>query len=55
MENTKVPGSSTAYRRQKQIEHPEGPNPFLDAELWGKYLDEKRDGLLAFMADPANN
>ena len=47
--------NDTLGRRRKQIENPEGPNPFLDSELWGKYLDQKRDDLKAFMADPKNN
>lgn len=34
---------------------PDGPNPFIDTEVWGKYLDEKRDALLEFMKDPKNN
>lgn len=47
--------NQTLERRQKQLENPEAPNPFVDSAAWGKYLDEKRDALLAFMADPANN
>ncbi len=47
--------NDTLGRRQKQIENPDGPNPFLDSEIWGKYLDEKRDALLALMADPKNS
>ena len=47
--------NDTLGRRQQQIDHPDGPNPFLDSQLWGKYLDQKRDELLAFMADPKNN
>lgn len=47
--------NDTLGRRQKQIADPEGPNPFLDTEAWGKYLDLRRDDLLAFMADPENN
>ena len=35
-------------------EHP-NENPFVDTAAWGKYLDEKRDSLLKFMADPKNN
>ena len=42
-------------RRQKQLDNPDGPNPFVDETVWGAYLDEKRDALLAFMADPNNN
>ena len=47
--------NDTLGRRQKQLEDPEGPNPFVDPECWGKYLDSKRDDLLKFMADPKNN
>lgn len=35
-------------------EHP-GENPFVDTSAWGKYLDEKKNALLEFMADPKNN
>lgn len=47
--------NDTLGRRQRQIEDPDGPNPFLDSEVWGKYLDQKRDELIKFMADPKNN
>lgn len=47
--------NQTLERRQKQMDDPTGPNPFIDTEVWGAYLDEKRDGMLALMADPANN
>ena len=47
--------NDTMGRRQKQLEHPDGQNPFLDSSAWGQYMDKKRDDLLAFMADPANN
>ena len=47
--------NQTLERRQKQIDDPNGPNPFVDDKAWAAYLDEKRDALLAFMADPANN
>ena len=40
--------------RRKQIENPDGPNPFLDSGAWARYLDRKREELLAFMADPDN-
>lgn len=46
--------NDTLGRRQRQLADPEGPNPFVDAEAWGRYLDEKRDALLKFMADPVN-
>ncbi|HHU06084.1 MAG TPA: MBL fold metallo-hydrolase [Clostridiales bacterium] len=32
----------------------QGGNPFVDPSTWGEYLDEKRDALIAFMADPKN-
>ena len=47
--------NDTLGRRQKQLDNPDGPNPFVDETVWGAYLDEKRDALLAFMADPNNN
>lgn len=46
--------NQTLERRRQQLNHPGGPNPFVDDTLWGRYLDQKRDELLAFMADPAN-
>lgn len=47
--------NDTLGRREKQLENPDGPNPFLDDTLWARYLDQKRDDLLRFMADPKNN
>ena len=47
--------NDTLGRRQRQLEDPTGPNPFIDPDLWARYLDQKRDELLAFMADPKNN
>ena len=47
--------NDTLGRRVKQLANPAGPNPFVDDKVWGNYLDEKRDALLAFMADPANS
>ena len=47
--------NDTLGRRKKQIEDPNGPNPFIDDKCWAEYLDEKRDQLLAFMEDPKNN
>lgn len=47
--------NDTLGRRQRQLDDPDGPNPFIDEGLWARYLDQKRDELLAFMADPANN
>ena len=40
---------------EARVGRPGGPNPFIDTEVWGKYLDEKRDALLEFMKDPKNN
>lgn len=47
--------NDTMKRREKQIENPDGPNPFVDSEAWRNYLDKKRDALIAFMNDPRNN
>ena len=47
--------NDTLGRRARQLADPDGPNPFVDDTLWANYLDEKRDALLAFMADPRNN
>lgn len=47
--------NDTLGRRQRQLDNPDGPNPFVDGKAWAAYLDEKRDALLAFMADPQNN
>lgn len=47
--------TDTRGRMKKLLEHPEGPNPFIDGEAWGAYLDLKRDDLMKFMADPKNN
>lgn len=47
--------NDTLGRRQRQLDDPEGPNPFIDETLWGRYLDQKRQELLAFMADPKNS
>ena len=47
--------NDTLGRRQKQLENPDGPTPFLDDQLWKNYLDMKRDDLLKFMADPKNS
>lgn len=47
--------NDTLGRRKRQLEHPEGPNPFIDPDQWRTYLDGKREELLRFMADPENN
>jgi len=39
----------------KSMRENPGKNPFVDPSDWGRYLDEKRRALLAFMADPKNN
>jgi len=46
--------NDTLGRRKRQLENPDGPNPFVDPGHWKRYLDGKRDELLAFMADPRN-
>ena len=46
--------NDTLGRRQKQIDDPDGPNPFIDPDCWKNYLDFKRNDLLKFMADPNN-
>ncbi len=45
--------NDTIGRRKRQLENPDGPNPFIDPDLWRTFLDSKRDELLALMADPA--
>ena len=47
--------NQTLEHRKMQLENPNGPNPFIDPNLWSEYLDQKRAALIAFMADPANN
>ncbi|MGN1016980.1 MAG: MBL fold metallo-hydrolase [Faecousia sp.] len=47
--------NNTMERRKKQEENPTGPNPFVDENAWGVYLDQKREELLKFMEDPKNN
>lgn len=47
--------NDTLDRRRRQIENPEGSNPFIDDQAWTEYLDQKRFELLEFMADPKNN
>ena len=41
-------------KRNYQIEHP-GSNPYIDPKEWRSYLEGKKQELLAFMDDPANN
>lgn len=47
--------NQTLERHEKQLQDPDGPNPFIDTEAWKNYLDEKREGVLKLMADPAQN
>ena len=47
--------NQTLERRQMQLENPNCPNPFIDPTQWSNYLDQKREDLMAFIADPANN
>ena len=47
--------NDTLGRMKQLLADPPGPNPFLDENAWGEYLDFKRDALLKFMADPKNN
>ena len=47
--------NDTVGLRQRQLENPGGPNPFVDPDAWGRYLDSRREAFLAFLADPANN
>lgn len=42
-------------RRQRQLEHPDCPNPFIDNGAWKRYLDQKYSEMLNMMADPAQN
>ncbi len=41
--------NDTIGRRKRQLENPEGPNPFIDPDLWRTFLDSKRDELLALI------
>lgn len=43
--------NQTLERRQRQIENPDGPNPFIDPDQWKAYLDQKHQALLEFIAD----
>lgn len=47
--------NDTVGRMKKLLANPEGENPFVDDTLWKAYLDQKRDDLLKFMADPRNS
>lgn len=47
--------NDTLGRRRKQIENPDGPNPFVDDRQWGTYLDMKRDDLIRMMEEEKKN
>ena len=42
--------NDTLGRRQRRIEDPDGPNPFIDETWWGRYLDQKAAELDDFIA-----
>ena len=50
-----VNNNDTLGRRDRQLKDPDGPNPFVDSGAWGAYLDQMKEKLLEFMADPRNN
>ena len=41
--------NDTLGRRKRQLENPDGPNPFIDSDAWHLFLDSKRDELLALI------
>ena len=41
--------NDTLGRRRLQLENPAGPNPFVDPDLWRRFLDSRREKLLAFV------
>ena len=41
-------------KRQYQLQHPD-TNPYIDPSEWRKYLEEKKNALLALMQNPENN
>ena len=41
--------NDTLGRRKRQLENPDGPNPFIDSDAWRLYLDSKRDELLSLI------
>ena len=45
--------NQTLERRQRMLERPEAPNPFIDDRLWRRFLDGRRDALLEMMAREA--
>ena len=46
--------NQTLERRQRLIENPDGPNPFIDPKQWAAYLDQKREALLELIANEKN-
>lgn len=42
--------NDTLGRRARQIEEPDGPNPFIDDKQWGTYLDSKMDEVQKLMS-----
>lgn len=49
------PVNNDMLRKYEEMSANPGTNPFVDDTAWGKYLDQKRAELLAFMEDPKNN
>lgn len=49
------PNNNNTFEKQASRQTSQGKNPFLNSEEWQSYLDQKREELLRFMADPANN
>lgn len=47
--------NDTMGRRQRQLDAPDGPNPFIDSHAWANYLDMKKAELLALMSDSSND
>lgn len=47
--------NDTLDRHQRQLNDPDGPNPFIDCTLWRRYLTQKHEELTRFMEDPLNN
>jgi len=45
--------NDTLGNRKKQLEDPDGPNPFIDPGRWKAYLSMKREGAAQLAADPA--
>ncbi len=41
--------NDTIGRHKRQLENPDGPNPFIDPDAWRLYLDSRRDELLALI------